>query len=73
MKKSKVKTPCPFCNGENCVYVAGCSCCGGLGEIEVEVERDLCSYCGADNGPVYPWATCGEDRVGQACCACSCS
>lgn len=73
MKKSKITTHCPYCNGENDEYVAGCSCCGGLGEIEVEVEHDFCIYCGADNGPIYPYATYGEDRVGQACCACCAS
>lgn len=73
MNKMKVTTYCPFCNGENDEYVAGCSNCGGTGEVEVWVEVDFCPQCGADNGPVYPWATCGEDRVGQACCVCSCS
>lgn len=71
--KEKVKTPCPFCNGESDEYVAGCSNCGGTGEVTVEVEVDFCPHCGADNGPIYPYASQGSLRVGQACCACMCS
>lgn len=34
--------------------------------------HDYCAYCSADNGPIWPGATYGEDRVGHVCCSCMC-
>lgn len=51
-------------------HTGGLTLCGDLHQFVSELERDICIYCDADNGPRSPGEFCGPGRMGFDCGMC---
>lgn len=54
-------------------HPGGLTPCGDLHQFVSDLERDICVYCDADNGPRGPGELCGPGRMGFDCGMCGAS